>query len=249
MSVLTDFLKLFKYEPEKDGAKNFNITEALNNNWDKVDEALKITGAELSNKANGKWTFYSTLAELGIAEGNETINGIIAALPDFSSITYGTSVPFNTAQYPQPYLNGICEIVKVSSPRVFLVFTDWEGKRHIGGYTNTFTGWQEIATTKTATLALLNGWKYADDYSGYQPKVYKCGNVVTVTGVITGGVKDTLTQICIIPPAFAPKVSVYQRLLCNDNASFGVLISRNGAVDIRTLVTAINVHFNFSYGI
>lgn len=52
MSVLTDFLKLFKYEPEKDGAKNFNITEALNNNWDKVDEALKKTGAELSNKAN-----------------------------------------------------------------------------------------------------------------------------------------------------------------------------------------------------
>lgn len=109
--------------------------------------------------------------------------------------------------------------------------------------------WTRESTTESAELVLLNGWKYADNYFGYQPKIYKCGNVVTVTGVITGGVKDIFTQICIIPPAFAPKVNVYQRLLCNDNASFGVLISTNGVVDIRTLVTAINVHFNFNYGI
>ena len=38
MSKLTDILGLFKYDPETDGANTFNITQALNNNWDKIDQ-------------------------------------------------------------------------------------------------------------------------------------------------------------------------------------------------------------------
>ncbi|MEG0490490.1 MAG: hypothetical protein RR560_04200 [Hydrogenoanaerobacterium sp.] len=76
MSVFTKFLKLFEYENEKDSAKNFNITEALNNNWNKLDAAAEKDSAaiaalqstkadktavseELSHKANqevGSWT-------------------------------------------------------------------------------------------------------------------------------------------------------------------------------------------------
>ncbi len=37
MSIITDFLKLFKYDPETDGASTFNIKQCLNDNWDKID--------------------------------------------------------------------------------------------------------------------------------------------------------------------------------------------------------------------
>lgn len=33
----TEFLKLFKYDPVTDGAQTFNITLALNDNWDKLE--------------------------------------------------------------------------------------------------------------------------------------------------------------------------------------------------------------------
>ena len=37
MSVLTDLLKLFKYDPEADKSLTFNIRQALNENWDKLE--------------------------------------------------------------------------------------------------------------------------------------------------------------------------------------------------------------------
>lgn len=40
MSKNTKNYGLFEYEPEKDGAQTFNIQSALNDNWEKVDEAL-----------------------------------------------------------------------------------------------------------------------------------------------------------------------------------------------------------------
>ncbi|HIY53026.1 MAG TPA: hypothetical protein H9832_03640, partial [Candidatus Agathobaculum merdavium] len=45
MSKLTDILGLFKYDPETDGANTFNITQALNNNWDKIDQLVLLAVA------------------------------------------------------------------------------------------------------------------------------------------------------------------------------------------------------------
>ena len=41
MSTTTDKLALFKYDPSTDGAQTFNIKKALNDNWDKLDDAVK----------------------------------------------------------------------------------------------------------------------------------------------------------------------------------------------------------------
>lgn len=41
MSKFTDFLNLFKWEPDIDGEEEFNIDKALNENWDKIDTKLK----------------------------------------------------------------------------------------------------------------------------------------------------------------------------------------------------------------
>lgn len=41
MSVLTDILKLFKYDTEADKKQTFNIDRALNENFDKIDNFAK----------------------------------------------------------------------------------------------------------------------------------------------------------------------------------------------------------------
>lgn len=38
MSMLTPFLKLFKWDKNTDGDQKFNIDTALNQNWDKIDQ-------------------------------------------------------------------------------------------------------------------------------------------------------------------------------------------------------------------
>ena len=46
MSVLTDILKLFKYDTEADKKQTFNIDKALNENFDKIDDFAKNELAE-----------------------------------------------------------------------------------------------------------------------------------------------------------------------------------------------------------
>lgn len=48
MSLLTEILSLFKYDPAADGAQTFNIEKALNENWDRIDAFAKITNQSLS---------------------------------------------------------------------------------------------------------------------------------------------------------------------------------------------------------
>ena len=52
MSTTTDKLALFKYDPSTDGAQTFNIKQALNDNWDKLDDAVKQILITLANKEN-----------------------------------------------------------------------------------------------------------------------------------------------------------------------------------------------------
>ena len=52
MSTTTDKLALFKYDPSTDGAQTFNIKKALNDNWDKLDDAVKEILITLANKVN-----------------------------------------------------------------------------------------------------------------------------------------------------------------------------------------------------
>ena len=52
MSLKTKILGLFKYDPDKDGASTFNIEQALNGNWDKVDNevAARVKTTELASE-------------------------------------------------------------------------------------------------------------------------------------------------------------------------------------------------------
>ena len=50
MSLKTKILGLFKYDPDKDGASTFNVKQALNDNWDKLDNevAARVKTTELA---------------------------------------------------------------------------------------------------------------------------------------------------------------------------------------------------------
>lgn len=48
MSTETEKLGLFKYDPSTDGASTFNIRQALNENWDKIDQNAKEFSSALS---------------------------------------------------------------------------------------------------------------------------------------------------------------------------------------------------------
>ncbi len=52
MSLKTKILGLFKYDPDKDGASTFNIKQALNDNWDKLDAEVgaRVKSDELAAK-------------------------------------------------------------------------------------------------------------------------------------------------------------------------------------------------------
>lgn len=70
MPKYTEKLNLFEYEPEKDGKKTFNIKQAINDNWDKIESFYKtfitavksvtVTGTELSvtDNQNNKTDFF-----------------------------------------------------------------------------------------------------------------------------------------------------------------------------------------------
>lgn len=83
MSKSTEKLKLFEYEPEKDGKQTFNITNALNENWDKIESFYKsflnavksvtVSGAKLSvtNNNDDKTDFF--VGNVKYREYGETI--------------------------------------------------------------------------------------------------------------------------------------------------------------------------------
>ena len=50
MSLKTKILGLFKYDPDKDGASTFNVKQALNDNWGKMDNevAARVKTTELA---------------------------------------------------------------------------------------------------------------------------------------------------------------------------------------------------------
>ncbi|WP_312643980.1 hypothetical protein [Hydrogenoanaerobacterium sp.] len=144
MSKLTKFLKLFQYEPEVEKKKTFNITEALNNNWDKIDTELEGWG-ESGVKYN-----------LGVYEGKTvTIPNTKAGdylLPSIKGRTLVTKPNPDAEISP----DNIATFQSVINP----VFTASDGK----GNSNT-------ATLQAELYSLPNG--VCDEYDGIGGKLTK----------------------------------------------------------------------------
>ena len=66
-------LGLNKYEPETDGQSNFNVDEALNKNWDKVDESWK-------DHEDRVIKIETTTGALSLTRSNKDVNDIYVTL-------------------------------------------------------------------------------------------------------------------------------------------------------------------------
>lgn len=94
MSKTTTNLKLFKYDPATDGSLTFNIDEALNNNWDKIDEKVKNLEDgtdDAVSKHNEASDAHSTLFE----KKADLVKGKVPSsqLPEISSVkTYTATI-------------------------------------------------------------------------------------------------------------------------------------------------------------
>lgn len=66
MSIFSNFLNLFKYEPTTDAQNTFNIQTALNDNWDKLDGFAENVSEQLNKKADKESPNFT---------GNPKING------------------------------------------------------------------------------------------------------------------------------------------------------------------------------
>ena len=74
MSTTTEKLALFKYDPSTDGAQTFNIKQAMNDNWDKIDDAVKDIDTTLQKKADKSVAFTVTLTAAGWSDNAQTVS-------------------------------------------------------------------------------------------------------------------------------------------------------------------------------
>lgn len=90
MSKLTDILKLFCYDPETDGASTFNIEQALNDNWNKIDQFAKEQ-QNLSNHITDKNNPHGvTAAQIGaIPAAQKGAAGGVASLGSDGKVLSG----------------------------------------------------------------------------------------------------------------------------------------------------------------
>lgn len=109
MSKTTKNLELFEYDTQTDGKKKFNITKALNNNFDKIDTAIgdlqkKTAGAGLppSICENLKITKSGTTVTLQWKDPNDTILD-----KQYLCTWAGTKIVKKLGEYPKNENDGI----------------------------------------------------------------------------------------------------------------------------------------------
>jgi len=109
MSSLTTNLGLFKYDTTTDGNTPFNITQALNNNWDILDHSAIKGNIITWDSASGTFELISNRIHKITCSGNVTFslpttvetnyfNQMLVELymPSVYTINLGTSVYFNS---------------------------------------------------------------------------------------------------------------------------------------------------------
>lgn len=166
MSLKTKILGLFKYDPDKDGASTFNIEQALNGNWDKLDNevAARVKTAELAAEVKKVVKDGSlTAADLGAEEAGAAASAVSA---------HNTSTSAHSAQFAKKqdkikgkkgkYLGFTANdtVGEVDAPasggsRITLTFaSDFVGQAWtLKGGGETYTG--TVDSSKTATVSVL----------------------------------------------------------------------------------------------
>jgi hypothetical protein len=124
---------------------------AMNVNWDKIDDELSVHNIKT----------YTSLEQIGIKSGTETIDSIVSALPLLSVLQIATSSANNMSIYPSVY-GGTLRVEKSYGNRAkFTYFAqsyEWTGHY----FNNTWYGW--VNSTPSEYLPINGGGTvYADN--------------------------------------------------------------------------------------
>jgi len=99
---------------------------------------------------------YTSLEQIGITVGEETIDGIMASLPNNSMLMFHVTSSNNASQYPTT--TATCIIYKSMDSRTSLTLEAantsrrWFAEHYTANGNITWTGWKEIFTTEGGTL-------------------------------------------------------------------------------------------------
>ena len=105
MSTNTETLGLFKYDSTADANSNFNVKQALNDNWDKVDTNAKDTNTKFDDINKD----YVRMPGVGVATAS------------------GNSYSISTDPAPTSYVDGIGVMVRIQSNSTGSATLNWNG--------------------------------------------------------------------------------------------------------------------------
>ena len=103
MSTTTEKLALFKYDPSTDGAQTFNIKQAMNDNWDKIDDAVKDIDTTLQNlKELSSGYYYHSTSVIGqnCKSGHLSVENILGNTVQDGTPTYDAPVDIRSVEGP-----------------------------------------------------------------------------------------------------------------------------------------------------
>ncbi len=174
---------------------------------------------------NWKWHTYSTLEELGLVVGQETIEKICLYMANKSILIFPKTGANTSNIYPS--INGILEVIKYDKLKIRLNFYDTLTDKSWTAFynndiSNRFSGWKInlIEDTGWLDLPLSNG---ISSVSGYTCQYRKIGKMIKLRGVITN--MTSLDTIATLPTGYRP--SVNSKFLISINANNGVYAQIN----------------------
>ncbi len=240
---LTPFLgeDATEYAPEHE-----TTTEFMNGKFQEVlDNDLWL-------KANTVKT-YKSLADINPTFTIDTpVVDVIVTMEDNSMVIYETSIS-DAGVYPT--IAGTIIITKQRNDRNYVQCshpTDgvWYTSYHV--HSNPTCSWKQLSvqtTKKLLTSDLQNGWVVSTDRTLYLEKV---GNMVSMMGVINGGVESANTIMLNIPEEFRPTSKIY---VMNVTKAAGnnqpivqtMTIESNGNMMINELGSHEYIFFNCSW--
>lgn len=198
---------------------------------------------------NYEWHIYNSMEEIGLVEGQETIEKICKYLPSKSMLIFPVVGTNLSGIYPS--VNGICEVKKINNIKIRLNFYDtlsektWTSSFN-NDLSNKYSGWSLLNNIDSGwkNLDFLNG---TSSTTGFECKYRKVDKLTQFTGLIKGITPES-NVIASIPIGFRIN-SVGMFLLpksTNDGHFIKVGVTPDGALLFKGCSTTITSDMAFS---
>ena len=134
MSRETPYLKLYEYDPTQDGESTFNIDNALNNNWDKIDSEVQAHNQKINT-----------------IDGN--LKGAIKIIRNVTLTSSSWTLNNSTGLYEYTYSNS--NITNTSIVDVNIQLNSLENASAVKSATDSYTGYVKLYATEKPSVSII----------------------------------------------------------------------------------------------